>query len=152
MLTLAEETDKALELGRQALEMAESLGLERLRVTILSSSVGMLRLGRGDPGGLADLELAVELAEELSSPEVVRAQMKLASVLVDSGELGRGFEVYEAGRRIAARFGEVYRARWLAAEQALAFFWTGRWEQALRRVKDLLAAVEAGSPHYMAVV
>jgi class 3 adenylate cyclase/tetratricopeptide (TPR) repeat protein len=153
MLTLAEEREQALELGRQALEMAESLGLERLRVTILSSSVGMLRVGRGDPGGLADLELAVELAEELRSPEVVRAQMNLASMLVDSGELTRAFGVYEAGRRNAARFGEVYRGRWLEAEQALEFFWTGRWEQALKRVEDFLAAdAEAGSPHYMAAV
>ncbi|MGH3091601.1 MAG: AAA family ATPase [Gaiellaceae bacterium] len=152
MLTLAEETDQALELGLQALEMAERLGLDRLRVTILSSSVGMLRLGRGDREGLADLERAVELAEELNSPEVVRARMNLASVLVDSGELSRAFEVYEAGRRSAVRFGEVYRARWLAAEQGLELFWTGRWEDAQRRVDDFIAEVEAGSQHYMAVV
>jgi tetratricopeptide (TPR) repeat protein len=107
----------------------------------------------GEPGGLADLELAVELAEELSSPEVVRAQMNLASMLVDSGELTRAFGVYEAGRRNATRFGEVYRGRWLEAEQALEFFWTGRWEQALRRVDEFLAAdVAAGSTHYMATV
>ena len=152
MLTLAEEPERALELGRRALEMAERLGLERLRVTILSSSVGLLRLGRGDRGGLADLELAVELAEELSSPEVVRARMNLATVLVDSGELSRAFEVYEAGRRSAARFGEVYRARWLRAEQALEFFWTGRWEEARTRIDDFIAEVEAGSSHYMATV
>jgi class 3 adenylate cyclase/tetratricopeptide (TPR) repeat protein len=149
LLMLAEETERALPLAREALAMADSLGLEGRRAEVLNS-LGIARLQAGDLDGLNDLEDSLALAQEMNSPEVVRSHINLASAMVDLGDLERAFQLHAEGRRHAERFGADYGVRWLEAEQTFDFWYAGRWEEALSLAGQFIAAVEGGLSHQMA--
>jgi class 3 adenylate cyclase/tetratricopeptide (TPR) repeat protein len=148
-LMLAEETERALPVAREALAMAGELGLGSLRADVLSS-LGIARIQAGDLGGLKDLEASLALAQEINSPQTVRAHINLASVHVDLGDLQRAFRLHEEGLRHAERFGVDYGLRHLEAEQVSDFLWAGRWDDALSLAGPFIAAVEGGQSHPMA--
>lgn len=149
LLMLAEETERALPLAREALAMADSLWLAASRAEILNS-LGIARIQAGDLGGLDDLEASLALAQELNSPEVVRSHINLASVLVDLGQLERASRLHAEGLRHAERFGAEYGMRWLEAEQMFDLWYAGRWDEALTLAGPFIAAVEGGLSHQMA--
>ena len=66
---LADEYEEAIVLGRQALELAERLGLEEIRAHALDN-VGVARVNMGDAGGVADLERSIEIALAASRASV----------------------------------------------------------------------------------
>ena len=129
--------------------MAETLGLRALQVDGLST-LGVVRIQQGDPGGLADLEAGLALGEEISSPQSIRAHINLASILMDIGELRQSAGLHAEGIRVAERFGANYGLRHLKGEQGWDFWWAGRWDEALSRADEMIAAVEGGSSHQMA--
>jgi class 3 adenylate cyclase/tetratricopeptide (TPR) repeat protein len=149
LLMLAEETDRALPVAREALAMADALGLDSLRAEVLSS-LGVARIQAGDLGGVSDLEAGLALALEINSSQTVRAYTNLASVLVDLGELQRAFRLHAEGHRHAERFGADYMLRWLEGEQAGDLYWAGRWDEALSVAGEFITAVEGGLSHHMA--
>ena len=59
--TLAGDRDRSIESGREALAMAEELGLEELKAHALNN-IGISRTQLGDAGGFEDLERSAEIA------------------------------------------------------------------------------------------
>jgi class 3 adenylate cyclase/tetratricopeptide (TPR) repeat protein len=133
---LAGEQDDAIRIGREALEMAEELGLDELRSHSLNN-IGTVRMTQGDPGGLDDLEQSIAIAVAANSPEAVRSYGNLASTLADLGELDRAFAMNAEGRRHAERFG-LGELRWLEAESAWQPYYEGRWDEALGQLDRLI--------------
>jgi tetratricopeptide (TPR) repeat protein len=144
---LAGERDDAIRLGREALEMAEELGIDELRAHALNN-IGASRVAKGDGGGLADTEQSLAIAVAANSPESVRAYGNLASQLVDLGEVERAFAMNEEGLRAAERFGLSDHVKWQTAELAWQPYFEGRWDDALRRLDELIADFEA-DPFWM---
>jgi class 3 adenylate cyclase/tetratricopeptide (TPR) repeat protein len=145
-LMIAGKHERAVGIGREALQMAEELGLDELRAHALDS-IGSARARIGDPGGLADLEQSIAIAARLNSIEAVRGYVNLGTALAELGDLERAFELYDRGRRAAERFGDPDRIRWFEMEQLYEWYWRGDWGQALRRADEVIALLEAGDPH-----
>jgi tetratricopeptide (TPR) repeat protein len=140
--------EEAIRVGREALAMAEELGLDELCANALNT-IGVARAETGDLGGVQDLERSLALARTGISSESVRAFLNLGSILARLGDLPRAFELHAEGRRAAERFGDLGGIRWLAAERVYEDYWSGRYEDALRHAEEILAEVETGTPHRM---
>ncbi|MBA3366309.1 MAG: AAA family ATPase, partial [Actinobacteria bacterium] len=149
--SLGDQGEKALRLAREALAMAEAFDLDEARVRALNVA-GVSRVKLGDRGGLEDLERAIALARETSTPEIGRAYINLSSVLGELGELRRSIELHREGLALAERMGLPGVARWLRAECALDEYYLGHWDVALPAAEAFIAETEAGSPHYMEIV
>ncbi len=114
---LAGRSEDAIRVGREALAMAEELGLDELRAEALTN-IGTSRLWTGDAGGFEDLEQSIAIADAINSVESARAYGNLASSLVDFGELERAAEMLDEARRRAERFGLDDWLLWLRGELA----------------------------------
>jgi hypothetical protein len=57
--------------------------------------------------------------------------------------------LFARGRRSAERFGDAFEERWLRAAFAAECYWTGRWDEAVERADEFIAAAPADSPHDM---
>jgi class 3 adenylate cyclase len=141
------EPEGALEASGEALALAEALSLDEIRAESLTFR-GHARILDGDEGGIADLELAVEVAEEASAPAIVRSCANLATSLVELGQLERAWVVYERGRTAAERFGDALGMHWLAAERPYELYWRGEWDEALAAAELLLREQDAGYGGY----
>ena len=69
------EAEPALARGREALAMAESLGLEHVRARALNI-IGVTRVGLGDPGGLEDGMAAVAIARETRNLDILMSSLE----------------------------------------------------------------------------
>ncbi|HEY3071038.1 MAG TPA: adenylate/guanylate cyclase domain-containing protein, partial [Gaiellaceae bacterium] len=85
---------EAIRVGREALEMAQRLGLEDLRAHALNS-IGTCRTLLGDTGGIDDVERSLAIALENNLPgDARRGYGNLAEVVGNQlGDLGRAFEL-----------------------------------------------------------
>ena len=146
---LGDEDAKALDLGREALAMAEEFGLDEVAARTLNT-LGVSRVKRGDRGGLADIERALEMTES-GSPERTRGFINLASTLGELGEFRRSIELHEEGLSEAERLGAPGPVRWLRAERTWDEYLTGRWNEAAEHVEEYLADAETRERHYMDV-
>jgi class 3 adenylate cyclase len=127
---LCGESDRALAASGEALALAEALSLDEIRAESLTFR-GHARILGGDVDGITDLEQAVEIAEEASSPALIRSCANLATSLAELGQLRQAWDVYDRGRTAAARFGDAVGLRWLAAERPYELYWRGEWDEAL---------------------
>jgi class 3 adenylate cyclase/tetratricopeptide (TPR) repeat protein len=131
------QLEEAIQVGRQALDTAEALGLEEGRARALGY-IGGARVAGGDLGGLADVERAVAIAVKANSPYSAQAHAFLASLLIALGDLAGGFAAQAAARQAAERFGLTTELRWLATEQVVEEYLRGRWAAALRGADQIL--------------
>jgi tetratricopeptide (TPR) repeat protein len=140
----------AIRVGREALEMAQRLGLEDLRAHALNS-IGTCRTLLGDTGGIDDLERSLAIALENNLPgDARRGYGNLAEVVGNQlGDLGRAFELRAEAMRVAERFGLAQEIHFFRAELAIECYWRGRWDEGVELADGLLSRAEAGSPHYM---
>jgi tetratricopeptide (TPR) repeat protein len=150
---LADHNQRAVEVGREALRMAEELGLDELRTAALIN-IGSARGGMGDPGGLSDLEHAVHLAAEANAiRELIRAHNNLGSICVMHGELGRARAEFMETRRLAVHYGHRGFVRFIDGGPGISMYYaTGQWDTALEHADAFAAEVESGSPHYQASI
>jgi DNA-binding SARP family transcriptional activator/class 3 adenylate cyclase len=137
------ESDKALAESAQALELAETFGLDEIKAESLTFR-GHARILDGDRSGLADLEQAVEINLAINSPGIVRRSANLATSLVELGELDRAWKTYDLARDAARRFGDAPGLHWLAAERPYELYWRGEWDAALAAAEELLHQPDAG--------
>ncbi|HEY6396772.1 MAG TPA: hypothetical protein VIX82_04890, partial [Solirubrobacteraceae bacterium] len=149
-LALAVENAEAIRVGREALAMAEELGLDEVRAHALNN-IGSARVHSDDAGGLQDLEQSAAIAVAAHFPgEICRARGNLAAVLWERGQLERAFQLWDEAAETASRFGQVWFDRWFRGLLARHLFALGRWDEALAAAEAFLVEVEAGSPHYHA--
>jgi class 3 adenylate cyclase/tetratricopeptide (TPR) repeat protein len=142
---LAHRGEPAIARGRQALEAADELGLDWIRLHVLVS-LGTAKTIIGDASGLGDLEEAIALGARLNTPEVLRAYINLASIKADLGDLAGSTSLHEEGLRVAHRFGSSGPIQWLEGEIAFDRYCAGRWEEALERANRF---IETWPQHYM---
>jgi class 3 adenylate cyclase/tetratricopeptide (TPR) repeat protein len=140
--------EASIRVGREALALAEQLGLDEIAAHTLDN-IGAARLAKGDQGGLEDFERSLETTRRINSPESVRAYRFVASVLAIQGELSRAFELFAEGRRAAERFGNAFERRWLVAVLVLEHYLAGRWDEAVNGADAFVAESDGGRPHYM---
>ncbi len=146
-LMLASDSE-AISVGRQALAMAEELGLDDLRANALNN-IGSARLRTGDRGGIADLEASIALAERVDPVESIRAYGNLASTLAESGDLARHSELYGKALAVSERLGVPDFIRWFRTGQLESWFWDGHWDEAFRLANEFIVETEAGAPFYL---
>ncbi|MGH2451642.1 MAG: hypothetical protein ACRDGE_10320, partial [Candidatus Limnocylindria bacterium] len=121
---IADEAEEAIRVGFEAFQAAEELDLDEFRAHTLNT-LGVARAMIGDQGGVADLERSIAIAEDLISPEAMRAYNNLASIVANLGDLPRAYGLYDRARRAAERFGHALALQWLSAQRMDELFWTG---------------------------
>jgi tetratricopeptide (TPR) repeat protein len=148
----ASQNEEAIRIGREALGIADQLGLDDLRADALQN-IGLAKESGGDPAGSADLEQSLAIALEAEAPaEICRAKGNLAGSLWELGKLEQGAALWAEAAETAARFGLVGAERWYRAARVMSQFLLGRWPEAQAGADQFLAEVEGGSPHYAAPV
>jgi class 3 adenylate cyclase/tetratricopeptide (TPR) repeat protein len=147
-LMLAGHSTRAIETGREAIAMAERLGLDEVKAHALNN-IGAARGAQGDRGGLDDLEASIELAERIGSAEAIRGYINLAATYGGDGAIRRSHELHLRAFELAERFGQERGRRFVAGELAVDAYLLGDWDDSLARCDAFLAEVEAGAPHYM---
>jgi hypothetical protein len=65
------------------------------------------------------------------------------------GEIEASYTVRLEGERIAQRLGADTWIRWFQGIMPNLRSRRGDWDEALRRADDFIAAIDAGSPHYL---
>jgi len=147
---LAGEEEEAIRLGREALAMAEELGLNDVRAAALNT-LGCARVSLGDEQGLTDLAEAVRIAGEANVPyELCRAKGNLASQLWARGQLGRSLELWREAGEDAVRFGQLRFVRWFRGTLVDPHYTLGDWDEAEAGADAFISEIEAGLPHYLA--
>jgi len=145
---IASEADEAIRVGTEALRMAEALQLPDVRAFVLNN-IGAARVLGGDPGGLADLEQSIAIAEEIDDPwHIVRGYGNLGGMLTALGELGRGSVIHDKAAELRDNFGVGFGLRFLPAEQAMNRYHAGRWDEAERIATDEILAADAGTRQF----
>jgi class 3 adenylate cyclase len=147
-MVLSGESGEAIRLGREALAMAEQLGLDELRAHALTT-IGSARVDRGDAAGIDDVERGLAIAVEANAPTAIcRAQHSLWGALYTHGQLERAAAARQAAADTAARFGMISEQRSIRGLQAFEAFELGDWHVALVLANEFLGEVEARSPQY----
>jgi predicted ATPase/class 3 adenylate cyclase len=141
---LADETDEAIRTGREALKMAEALGLTDLVPGALVN-VGSARGNAGDEGGIQDLERAIEIAKATNNPDLARAYNNRAAM---EASIERAYEWQLLAKEAAERLGHGPVGHFVEGQLLLSTFDLGRWDAFLADAGEFLAACEAGSPNY----
>ena len=142
---LAGDFRASVEIGREAMAMAEGLGLGPLAARILCT-IGTSRSSLGEPSGIEDLQRSMQLASEMQSLHVRwTASVNLATIFFEWGELDRIPPLYEDA--IIRTAGSESDRRWTLSERAVLAYHMGDWMETER----LIEAFEAGAvtPHYM---
>jgi class 3 adenylate cyclase/tetratricopeptide (TPR) repeat protein len=142
---LAAETAAALEVGTEALAMAETFGLDELRAeTLITVGTGLAY--EGQRRGIEKIKegLQVSLASN-SLHATMRAYHNLSATtwhndLVESGRYSE-----EAGRA-ARRMGGDLAARYSDAMGVANQYWRGNWDKSRLLAADFMANSEAGYP------
>jgi predicted ATPase/class 3 adenylate cyclase len=144
---LAGDHEAAINIGREALAMAEALGIDEYAASALNN-IGTARASAGDLGGLDDLERCIEIAPR--GPEQGRGLTNIASVLDSLGELERSAEFERRSAAVSRDLGHAVGIRWSESQMMHVLYNEGRWDEVLEIAASFIAAAEAGSVHYMA--
>jgi tetratricopeptide (TPR) repeat protein len=137
--------DEAVVVGREALAMAEELGLDVICAHALNN-IGAARAAFGDRGGFADLERSIEIATAANSPELMRGYTNLAAMYGQWGDNDRSTEAQDEGLRLGERFGPTDMLHWLDISRRLFRPYTyGQWDEAAAYADELIA----GERHYI---
>jgi len=148
---MAGDTEGSIRLARDALEIAERLGLHERQAQVLRV-MGIGLVDSGDLEGIALLERAVALALEHGPAQIGGSYGNLAEAVANYlGDLNRASELRAEGLRVAERVGPADVAQFLRGERVVARYWMGRWDEAVKFADAILAEAEGGSPSYMDV-
>ena len=143
---LEDENDEAIRVGREALDMAEQLGLNELRANVLST-IGTA-MSNSEPGtGDELLREAVAIGTTLNSVEAPRALNNLAVSVFFQGSIRREHELLLESRAAAERLGSDNFVRFAEGNLCWTSYAIGDWNESLRRCDAFIAECEAGSAH-----
>jgi tetratricopeptide (TPR) repeat protein len=151
-MMLARSPAESIRWARQGLELAEQLGLDDLRATLLNT-IGTCRTDDGDAGGFADLERALAIATEIVNPgEMHRAYNNLAEARRNFGDWNEASRLLRELREADERFGLRESLRWVEGEEVIQAYHTGDWDRAVESADAVIAEAEAGSPNYLEAI
>jgi len=144
---LAGDAQEAIRIGRDALAMAEQLGLDQLQAHALNN-VGVAKSSLGDPEGVVDLERALDIALAVRSPEAARVLNNLGATLAALGDLPRARHYFGEAARVGDELGAVSLARYSRAASIGVLLASGAWEEGLRQADACIADRETGAADY----
>jgi class 3 adenylate cyclase/tetratricopeptide (TPR) repeat protein len=147
-LAIASRQGEALAVARDVLAMARQLGLRDLEGDALGT-IGLARVERGERAGLADMERAIAILKQQSSPGVMVWHLNLAYASAALGDLGSFSAALAAGGEAAERFRSSRRQRSVALQRVAEHYWRGRWDEAVRVVDELVSSSRGGERHYL---
>jgi tetratricopeptide (TPR) repeat protein len=130
MQMLCEHTAEAIATGRTAVALAERLGLSEAIANSLCT-VGVARYVAGDPGGIADQEVALELARREQLAALPRVANNLATTLQEEGELRRSYSLMDEAAASDGSAGVGMHSFQAEPEAALRACNEGDWDLAL---------------------
>jgi hypothetical protein len=117
---LADRSDRAVELGREALRLADELGLDEIRAKALIN-VGTSRAGAGEPDGFHDLEAGIELAQQINLvSEVIRGKNNFETRTALAGDFTLARRLIVEVRELAQRYGYLNFVRFLDGASGIA--------------------------------
>ena len=134
---LAGDNAGGLRSAEEALEMAERLCLDDLRVHALTT-IGSAKEFLGDTTGRDDLERAVEIGRAANSPMTAGALNNLG-VVIDTIDARRVQALYREAMREAERFGDDRLLRFLRGNMIPTAWILGEWDDALAAANDFIA-------------
>src|SRR5262249_30246050 len=140
---LAGDTETAVRIGREALAIAETLGLDDVRAHALNN-IGAARCSAGDLGGIADLERSIEIGTTGDSHgDLARAYNNLATIYGEHvGDVRRDLELRREAVRVAESVGNQRLARYAGAVLLFDNFYAGRWDDFIRKAERYLEESE----------
>jgi class 3 adenylate cyclase/tetratricopeptide (TPR) repeat protein len=144
---LAGDSGEAIQVGLEALELAETLGLDELHAHALNN-VGIAKVLQGDTGGIADLERSVEIALAARSPEAARAMNNLGASWANLGDFRKAAPCFGEAARIGEELGAMLIARFSRAQHAMQLKELGAWDESVQRADEYIAEIEGGQPSY----
>jgi class 3 adenylate cyclase/tetratricopeptide (TPR) repeat protein len=144
MQAIATEYEGAVPAAKEALAIAEQLGLDDVRVHVLST-LGIARFELGDAVGLADIEFAAAAQSYLAA----NALNNLGFMHTLLGDVRRDRELREEAIHVAQRFGDVRMLTFTRLCIPMLDYYAGEWERALTEADRAIESFEAGSPHYL---
>jgi DNA-binding CsgD family transcriptional regulator/tetratricopeptide (TPR) repeat protein len=137
--------DEAVPACEQALAVARAVGAREAEVLALRAlGSGLAYLGRGDEG-LAQLWLALRLAEERADPNAHHAYISLTDVLTMLGRPRESARLAVTAQEALHRYGRDMTT--LVANQVEALVAIGEWDQADRVSAAALRGMTATLPH-----
>jgi predicted ATPase/class 3 adenylate cyclase len=146
-LVLTGERERGLAQAREALDIAERLGLDEIRIHALTT-IGSAKEFMGDTSGRDDLLQAVELARAVDSPQVASALNNL-TVVLDLFDMHETERDARAALEQAERFGDREMARFLRGNLVISVWIVCKWDEAMELADEFIAECEAGSPHVL---
>ena len=145
---LAYEFDDAIRYGEDALAMAERVGADELRGSLLNT-LGTIRASVGDPRGLDEIDEGVSLMRSRATTELARALNNRAHQLVHLGRLEEFEATVEELIAVAEGAGLTDWIRWGRDKQLTVADLRGRWDDAWSIATELVDELEAGLSHYL---
>jgi class 3 adenylate cyclase/tetratricopeptide (TPR) repeat protein len=148
---VADKHGDAIRAAREALPLAERLGLDDVRAHVLAT-LGTARFQLGDPAGLEDLEQAIAIARAAGSPLAANALNNLAFMHTLRGDVRRDRELRAEALRDAERLGDERTARFTRFCLPMLDYYAGDWQRARREADRAVAEVEEGPSYYLEAV
>ena len=146
---LADRLQEALDVGREALALAEELGIEDLRSHALNT-IGVARAGMGDRGGFDDLEKSIEIASQGNFvSDLLRGHNNRQALYFLYGDIPKAGAAEEVTLELARHFGQQAFARFVETGPSVGNrYLAGEWDDALARAEAFIAEAEAGMRFY----
>jgi tetratricopeptide (TPR) repeat protein len=148
---LGDRNAEAIATGREALRMAEDLGLDDIRARVLNN-IGAARVAGGDPeGGLEDLNQSIELSTRLNiADEIVRGWNNRATMKLLVGRLADAKVDLAEAYRLAQHYGHRGFMRWFEGGPMIGpLFGDGQWDEVVERATAFIDGL-GGEGHYQA--
>jgi tetratricopeptide (TPR) repeat protein len=147
LAAFANRRQEAVEASAAALQLAEGLGLDELRASVLNT-LGVLRLTEGEVEEARSLAQQAVAIASTGSPEALRALTNLAVIALCDGDPAAWREAHTRAVELATRAGDRLILLWLEASEVHNDYAEGRWDDALARVDAFVDAVAPLGGHY----
>jgi class 3 adenylate cyclase/tetratricopeptide (TPR) repeat protein len=147
-LVIAGDNEPGLEAAREALAMADEVGVADVRAHALNS-IGLAKRALGVGDGYDELRESVAIYEGLNSIDVTGALNNLGASLEQDGRVREAAAAAREAGRAAQRFGGGPWLEWMRFDQVDTSFVLGDWDTALAAANVLIAESEEGKEHYL---
>ena len=144
---LAGERERGLLQARNALELADGLGLDEIRIQSLTT-IGSAKEFLSDTTGRDDLRKAIEIARSIDSP-LIAGPLNNLSVPLDAFDMRESYDLELEALEHAERYGDREMARFIRGNLAVGGWLLGIWEVTVARADAFIAECETGSPHVL---
>ncbi len=137
------------EISAEALRLAEDLGLDELRASVLTT-MGVAASFAGDHAGSDELYAqAIAIDAPAAASEVTRALVNRVVNAITAGDYAETRRRHRVASEYAARIGDSRQTLWLDVSEMFYALADGRWDEALARAEAFLAKVAPLGGHYL---